>query len=135
ASLAQIVLQRSGLLSDAMALSNEVAAGLVILAVGLYELTPMKHACLLRCTSHVSRGEGAMQSLREGFVYGLNCVGCCWAVMALLFAAGVMSLFWVAAIALWIAAEKLLSWGGRLTTVAGAGLATMGATWLALMLH
>jgi predicted metal-binding membrane protein len=132
ASLAQLALERSDMLSEAMALRGDVAAGLVILAAGLYELTPAKHACLRRCTAPTPRGEGAMQSLRQGFVYGLNCLGCCWALMALLFVAGVMNLFWVAAIALWLTAEKLLPFGRYIARVAGAGLAAWGVALLAL---
>lgn len=132
AALAQFALDRSDMLSEGMALRDDVAAGLVMLSVGLYELTPAKHACLRRCTAPAARGEGAMQSLRQGLVYGLNCLGCCWALMALLFVAGLMNLFWVAAIALWLTAEKLLPFGRRIAQVAGAALAAWGGTLLVL---
>jgi predicted metal-binding membrane protein len=134
ATLAQFALDRSGLLSDAMALRGNIAAGAVILAVGLYQFTPLKHSCLRSCASPSGRDETAGQSLREGLRYGANCVGCCWALMTLLFAAGVMNLLWAAAIALWLTAEKLLPWGGRIARIAGAGLAAWGSALLALSL-
>jgi predicted metal-binding membrane protein len=131
ATFAQFALDRSELLSGAMALRGDFAAGLVILAVGLYQFTPLKHSCLRRCASP-SRGEGtATQSLLEGLRYGANCLGCCWALMTLLFVAGLMNLLWVAAVALWLTAEKLLPWGGRIARIAGAGLAAWGSTLLA----
>jgi predicted metal-binding membrane protein len=132
ATLAQFALDRSGLLSEAMALHGDLAAGVLVLAVGIYQFTPLKHACLLRCATPSRRGETARQSLLEGLRYGANCLGCCWALMALLFVAGLMNLLWVAAIALWLAAEKLLPWGGRIARVAGAGLTAWGGALLAL---
>jgi predicted metal-binding membrane protein len=134
ATLAQFALDRSELLSDAMALRGNIAAGLVILAVGLYQFTPLKHSCLRRCASPPRRDESAIQSLREGLRYGANCLGCCWALMTLLFVAGLMNLLGVAAIALWLTAEKLLPRGGRIARIAGAGLAAWGSALLAFSL-
>ena len=128
ATFAQFALDRSDLLTDAMALRGEAAAGLVIVAVGLYQFTPLKDTCLRRCAPPFRRGDGAARSLREGLRYGVNCLGCCWAPMALLFAAGLMNLVWVAAVALWLTAEKLLPWRGRIARVAGAGLLAWGGT-------
>lgn len=115
ATLAQFALDRSNLLSEAMALGSGVAAGLVILAVGLYQLTPWKRSCLRRC-----------KAARDGLRYGASCLGCCWAPMTLLFVAGLMNLLWVAAIALWVSAEKLLPQGERVARLAGAGLMVWG---------
>jgi predicted metal-binding membrane protein len=89
-----------------------VAAG-VVLAAAAYQLTPLKNACLTRCRGPLmfvieNWRPGAIGALRMGVVHGAWCVGCCWALMAALFALGVMSLGWMAAIAALIAIEKLL---------------------------
>jgi predicted metal-binding membrane protein len=90
-------------------------AGGVILAAAIYQLTPAKDACLTRCRSpldfvlgHWHRGYGG--ALRMGIEHGAWCVGCCWALMAALFALGVMSVGWMVFVAALIAIEKLLPW-------------------------
>ncbi len=121
ATLAQFALDRSGLISDAMALNSGAAAGLLILAVGAYQLAPWKLSSLRRC-----------KSAPDGLRYGASCLVCCWALMALLFVVGLMNLLWVAAIALWVGAEKLLPRGENIARVAGAGLVAWGGLRLAL---
>jgi predicted metal-binding membrane protein len=132
ATFTQFELDRSGLLSEMMSLRGEALAALVILAVGVYQFTPMKHACLERCARPRRSEEGAVRSLMDGLRYGADCFGCCWALMALIFVAGLMNFAWVAAIALWLTAEKLLPWGGYIAPVGGAGLIAWGGTLLAL---
>jgi predicted metal-binding membrane protein len=88
-------------------------AGGVILAAAIYQLTPLKDACLTRCRSPFmflieSWKPGRVGAIRMGIEHGAWCVGCCWALMAALFALGVMSVGWMAFIAALIAAEKLL---------------------------
>lgn len=88
------------------------AAGGVLLAAALYELTPLKDACLTRCRSPFSFlvtrwREGRAGALRMGAGHGLWCVGCCWGLMAALLALGAMSIGWMAFVAALIAAEKL----------------------------
>ncbi|HEY2335205.1 MAG TPA: DUF2182 domain-containing protein [Solirubrobacterales bacterium] len=90
-------------------------AGAVILAAACYQLMPQKDACLSRCRSPLDFlterwRDGAGGALRLGLEHGAWCVGCCWALMAALFALGVMSIAWMALIAALIAAEKLLPW-------------------------
>jgi len=97
-----------------------LAAG-VLLAAAAYEATPLKQACLTRCRGPLSFilsnwRDGRIGALRMGIRHGAWCVGCCWALMAALFALGVMSLAWMALIGLLIAVEKLLPW--RRTAVA-----------------
>jgi predicted metal-binding membrane protein len=87
----------------------------VIAAAALYQLTPAKDACLTRCRNHrdflIERWrDGSCGALRLGAEHGGWCVGCCWALMASLFALGVMSLGWMAFVAGLIAIEKLLPW-------------------------
>ncbi len=88
-------------------------AGGVLLAAAIYQLTPTKDACLRRCRSPLDFvltrwRDGPAGALRLGAVHGAWCVGCCWGLMAALFALGVMSLTWMLAIAGLIAIEKLL---------------------------
>jgi predicted metal-binding membrane protein len=96
-----------------------LAGGTLILAA-IYELTPLKNACLGRCRSPLGfllgswRG-GWSGALRMGAENGAWCVGCCWALMASLFALGVMSVTWMAVVAALIATEKLLPWRGVAT--------------------
>jgi predicted metal-binding membrane protein len=101
-------------------------AGGVILAAAAYQLTPLKEACLVRCRSPLMFlaerwRNGRAGALRLGVAHGAWCVGCCWGLMAALFAVGVMSVGWMALIAAFIAGEKLLPWPAgakRLTAVA-----------------
>jgi predicted metal-binding membrane protein len=90
-------------------------AGAVIVGAGIYEVTPFKDACLQKCrdpltflTSHWR--DGRLGALNLGVEHGAWCVGCCWGLMAALFAVGVMSIGWMALIAALIAIEKLLPW-------------------------
>jgi predicted metal-binding membrane protein len=101
-------------------------AGVTLLVAGVYELTPLKNVCLGKCRSPLgflmgSWREGWSGALRMGMKNGAWCVGCCWALMAALFALGVMSIFWMAVVAGLIAVEKLLPWR-RAATYAVAGL-------------
>jgi predicted metal-binding membrane protein len=88
-------------------------AGATLLVAAAYELTPLKHVCLEKCRSPLGFLLGAWRDGRAGALqmgtrHGAWCVGCCWALMASLFALGVMSLAWMALVAALIAAEKLL---------------------------
>jgi predicted metal-binding membrane protein len=101
-------------------------AGGVLLAAAAYELTPAKNACLVRCRSPFwflteSWRNGSLGALRMGAEHGAWCVGCCWGLMAALFALGVMSVGWMVFVAALIAVEKLLPWKA-LATGAVAGL-------------
>jgi predicted metal-binding membrane protein len=92
----------------------ELAGGIIVLAA-IYQLTPMKDVCLRHCRSPFMFlmehwRPGRTGALQVGLRHGAWCVGCCWALMAALFALGVMSIGWMAFIAALIAAEKLLPW-------------------------
>jgi predicted metal-binding membrane protein len=89
--------------------------GGVIVAAGIYQLTPWKQACLVKCRSPMMFlaerwRHGRAGALELGARHGAWCLGCCWALMAALFAVGVMSIGWMAVIAAFIAGEKLLPW-------------------------
>jgi predicted metal-binding membrane protein len=101
-------------------------AGGVIVAAGIYELTPLKRLSLRRCRR--AQHDGA---LRSGLAHGVDCVGCSGALMAVLFMLGVMSLFWMALVAVAIFAEKVLPRGQRLTRVLAVALVALGI-WVAV---
>ena len=103
------------------------AAGAVILAAGLYELTPLKRLSLRRCRG-ASHGGNAF---RSGIAHGLDCVGCSGALMAVLFVLGAMSLVWMAVVAVAIFAEKVLPRGQRLAPVFAVALVALGI-WVAM---
>ena len=116
AAYALFALER-GLSIDSLAWdrAGPYVAGGVLVAAALYELTPAKDACLRRCRGPFAFlteawRDGHFGATRMGIEHGLWCVGCCWALMAALFALGVMSMGWMVFIAALIAAEKLLPW-------------------------
>jgi predicted metal-binding membrane protein len=101
-------------------------AGSILVAAAIYELTPVKEACLAKCRSPLgfllsSWRSGPWGALSIGASHGAWCVGCCWALMASLFALGVMSLAWMAVVAAIIALEKTVP-GGRAATFATAAV-------------
>jgi predicted metal-binding membrane protein len=102
-----------------------LAAG-VIAAAAIYQLSPLKDACLAKCRSPLafvvgSWRDGHLGATRMGVEHGAWCVGCCWGLMVTLFAVGVMSITWTAVIAVLVALEKLLPWG----TVVSRGIALL----------
>jgi predicted metal-binding membrane protein len=112
-----------------------VAGGAIVLA-GIYELTPLKEVCLRHCRGplhFILHGwrTGRFGALRMGVEHGLYCIGCCWGLMIILFAVGVMSLFWMAAIAAVIFAQKTLPYGIRLSRVFALAIAGFGI-WIAV---
>jgi predicted metal-binding membrane protein len=138
ATLGQWGLERAALLTPMMASASGVFGGLVLIAAGLYQWTPWKDACLRHCRAplHFIQQHGGFKrdaagSLVIGFHHGLYCAGCCWALMALLFVGGVMNLLWIAAIAVFVLAEKVVPGGRLLTRLAGAGFVAAGV-WLLL---
>jgi predicted metal-binding membrane protein len=107
-----------------------VLGGVLILA-GLYQFTPLKHACLRQCQSPVGFllghwRTGRLGAVRMGLVHGLYCVGCCWALFAVLVAAGVMSLAWMLLLTLVVFAEKVLPLGRRTAQVVGIAFLVLG---------
>jgi predicted metal-binding membrane protein len=135
AVLAQWLLERAGLLSMAMASTSAVLGGVILLAAGLYQFAPLKTACLRYCQSPLlflsqHWRPGTMGAFGMGLRHGGYCVGCCWFLMALLFVSGVMNLIWIVGIALYVACEKLLPLGRRLSQAAGVALILCGAVTL-----
>jgi predicted metal-binding membrane protein len=110
-----------------------IAGGLIALA-GLYELTPLKEVCLRHCRSPMhfilQWRDGLGGAVRMGTEHGAYCVGCCWGLMIVLFALGVMSLFWMAVVAALIFAQKVLPYGDKLSRVFAVAFVAFGI-WLA----
>jgi predicted metal-binding membrane protein len=112
-------------------------AGGTLLAAAVYELTPLKDVCLGKCRSPLgfligSWRDGLAGALRMGSKHGAWCIGCCWALMASLFALGVMSVAWMAFVAALIAIEKLLPWGRVATYGTAALLLVLGVLIIAV---
>ena len=125
-------LSEAGLLSTMMTPYSATLAGLLLILAGLYQLTPLKGSCLSRCRAPaaflVSRFRpGAAGALRMGWEHGLFCLGCCWALMLLLFAGGVMNLTCIAAITIFVLLEKLAPFGVQGGRLSGALLVLAGA--------
>jgi predicted metal-binding membrane protein len=110
---------------------TDAVVGTVLVAAGVYQLTPLKGACLKRCRNPMDFlvthwHSGRLGAMRLGVEHGASCLGCCWALMAVLVLAGSMSFGWVLAIALVVAAEKLLPAGELLARIGGIGLLAAG---------
>jgi predicted metal-binding membrane protein len=136
ATIVQWVVEREGLLAPAMASASNIFGGLTLIAVGLYQWTPLKDACLRECQSplqFIQRHGGfradPIGSLALGVRHGVYCVGCCWVLMALLFVGGVMNVLWIALIMIFVLIEKLVPAGRLISQVSGAGFLAAGV-WL-----
>jgi predicted metal-binding membrane protein len=124
-------LEQALLISPMMASASLAFGGIVLVAAGLYQLTPLKYACLEHCRSplhFLTHGfrKGAWGAFRMGAEHGVYCLGCCWVLMALLFVGGVMNLLWIAGIAIFVLIEKLLPFGHHTSRVTGVLLTAWG---------
>lgn len=136
ATVGQLGLQRAAIIGDALRVTPLIG-GLVLVAAGVYQLTPLKDACLAKCRSPLTFfmtcwHEGRLGALRMGLNHGTFCVGCCWLLMGLLFVAGVMNLLWVAAIAALVLIEKVAPYGRGIATLSGVAMVAAGI-WMAVI--
>jgi predicted metal-binding membrane protein len=136
AAVAQSALHALATLSPQMAVSSARAGAVVLCAAGAYQLLPIKRACLARCRSPLAFfmtrwRDGARGALAMGLRHGAWCVGCCWALMAVLFVVGVMNLAFVAALAVFVLIEKTGPAGVAVARIGGALLIAAGALTLA----
>lgn len=136
AAAAQTVLSHTGLISMQMATTSAVLGGTVFIAAGLFEFTPLKERCLVHCRSPLEwiprhMRPGQLGAFRMGVEHGAYCVGCCWALMLLLFVGGVMNLIWVAFLATIVLVQKVLPGGITLARFAGVVLVVCGIALLA----
>jgi predicted metal-binding membrane protein len=130
-------LERRGLLS-AMKVTPGIWLGAAILiAAGIWQLTPVKTVCLRHCRSPLSFlsnswRSGCLGAFRMGLEHGTYCLGCCWFLMALLFVGGIMNLYWVLGLAVLVLIEKTMPMGHWLGRIVGAGLVTWGVLLITL---
>ncbi len=132
----QWALTASGLLSSLLQSTSTVLAGCILIAAGLWQFTPIKYACLRHCRSPAKflvqhRRQGNFGSLVMGLEHGVFCVGCCWFLMALLLIGGIMNLYWIMGLAIYVLVEKVFPKGERIGQVVGAGLVVWGLSCLA----
>lgn len=135
-SLAAVVLQWAlagvALLSPEMVTTSVAIGALLLVGAGIWQLTPLKQACLLHCRSPVHFvaqhwRAGRIGAWRMGIAHGAYCVGCCWALMLLLFYGGVMNVYWIAGLAVLVLAEKAAPAGRWLSKLVGIALIGWGA--------
>jgi predicted metal-binding membrane protein len=139
-SVAATVLQRGLsfvlILTPMMEPATPEVTAVLLAVAGLYQLTPLKRACLRVCRSPLSYllqhwGPGTFAAFRLGAQHGTYCLGCCWALMLLLFAGGVMNLVVIVALTLWVLAEKLVPFGEQTARASGVALLAI-ALWVAI---
>ena len=133
----QRVLARVLLVSSMMKVANPRVGATLLFIAGVYQLTPMKQVCLRTCQSPLgflmSRWRsGLTGAFRIGFEHGFFCVGCCWALMLLLFVGGVMNLAVIAALTAFVAFEKIGPFGVYSARVSG-GLLIAAGVWMLLL--
>jgi len=136
ATVTQNALQHAAIISNGLSTAPIVSAAILV-GAGVYQLTPLKQACLGHCQSPVAFfmthwRAGSAGAFRMGLAHGAFCVGCCWMLMALLFALGVMNLAWVAALSAFVLLEKLTRYPRAIARSTGAVLIACG---LLLALH
>ena len=132
----QWLLGRAGLLSEMMVVTNPYLGAGLLLAAGIWQLTPLKNVCLRHCRSPLHflstqwrPGNGG--ALRMGLHHGIYCLGCCWFLMALLFFGGVMNLVWIIGLALFVLCEKMVPAGVQFARLTGLVLVCWAA-WMFL---
>jgi predicted metal-binding membrane protein len=132
----QWALERAALLTPMMASASNIVGGTLLILTGLYQWTPLKDVCLRQCQAPLgfvlSRGgfqRTTTSSLALGFRHGAYCLGCCWALMVLLFTLGVMNLFWIAALAILVLLEKVVPLGRGIARISGLAFFA-GGVWM-----
>ena len=113
ATIVQYPLHESGLLNPMMNSRSYLMSGAILVVAGIYQWTPIKDACLHECRSPLSFlmtswRDGNFGAFKMGLHHGLYCVGCCWALMAILFSVGVMNMLWVVLLTVFVLLEKVL---------------------------
>jgi predicted metal-binding membrane protein len=136
ATLAQEALHSAALLSSMGTPTSNTLGGVLLAGTGVFQFTSLKNACLRHCRSPLGFiltewRDGTWGALQMGLRHGLYCVGCCWLLMGLLFVAGVMNLWWVAAIAALVLLEKVARAGLRIERITGLLLLAWGGWVLA----
>jgi predicted metal-binding membrane protein len=112
---------------------TDLLGGAVLIGAGMFQFSSLQHRCLTACRSprsfiyrHWRGGDPRADALRIGFVYGASCVGCCWALMLVMFAVGMANVAWMLGLAAVMAVQKGARWGLRLVRPVGGGLILAG---------
>jgi len=134
ATALQRVLASTLVLTPMMEPATPIAGAIVLAIAGLYQLTPLKRSCLRACRSPLGFMVGRWRSgdsgaFRLGLEHGLYCLGCCWAMMLILFAGGVMNLAVIVTLTVWVLVEKVAPLGDRTAPVTGVALLAI-AVWM-----
>jgi predicted metal-binding membrane protein len=131
ATFAQAALVSAALITPALAAGTSLFAAVILVAAGLYQWSPLKQSCLSQCQGPLAfiQHRGGFKrdirgALKLGVSHGLYCVGCCWALMGLLFVGGVMNPLWIAGLSIWVLLEKIVPVGGLMAR--GLGLVLIG---------
>ena len=124
AVILQISLSGRIMLSMMMAVTSSFVGGGLLIAAGIYQLSPLKSACLRKCQAPLmflahNWRKGSHGAFQMGFEHGIYCIGCCWVLMGLLFYGGVMESRWIIGLAIYVAIEKLIPAGNLLSRFAG----------------
>lgn len=132
-------LQQANLLSMLMTMNNGWLSGLLLILVGLYQLSPLKHSCLKHCQSPASfiathMQSGQLGAYQMGLTHGLYCVGCCWLLMLLLFVGGIMNLVWIALLSIFVLLEKAFPQISKLPQLSAFLLLVWGMTIVAIQM-
>ena len=139
-SLLQWPLHVKGLLNPMMDSRSYLLSGSILIAAGIYQFTPLKDVCLNQCRTPLgfimtAWKDGNWGALQMGFHHGIFCVGCCWVLMLILFAVGVMNMLWVILITIFVLLEKVLPISPKaMRMMTGLGLVIWGGYWLLLYL-
>jgi predicted metal-binding membrane protein len=134
ATLAQYAFTRAALIDGGMASTSGLFSGAIFIGAGVYQFSALKHACLTQCQSpfpffFANWATTPRGVFRLGVKQGLNCLGCCWAMMAVMFAVGVMNVIWMAALGMVMTFEKIGT-GKRFTYVVGVALIAGGVAFI-----
>jgi predicted metal-binding membrane protein len=133
----QFIAETWGLSSGPMmTINSRMFAGLIFIAAGLFQLSELKASCLRHCRSPAHflaehRHQGSRGAFLTGARHGVYCLGCCWALMALLFVGGIMNLYWIVGIAVYVLVEKAVTNGPVFVKSTGVGLVLFGVYLLA----
>src|SRR6266545_2008472 len=134
AAALQVTLERTAVMSPmAMKLDSRALGGVMLIVAGVFQWTPWKNACLSRCRSPIgffmtSWREGIGGGFLMGVHHGMSCLGCCWALMLLLFVVGTMNMLWIAALTALVLIEKVAPRGDRVARIAGLAMIVAGGS-------
>lgn len=137
ATIAQWGLYEASYLSPMMSTTDKYVGGSILILAGVFQWTPFKRACLNRCRAPIGFfmtewRDGALGAFAMGIKHGAYCLGCCWALMAILFVTGVMNLLWVAVLAIFVLVEKVVPYGERIGFTSGFVLVAVGVWMMTL---